>query len=171
MCTWNPILSENYFVFGFQIGTLLEVVPVESLKEKFICNAMELEYFSTEVVALKNSLLPLCFDPFLDNVNVQIFWSISTMFNKSLPKMYWKSNIKIIFRQTIRSPCLLIHFCDNSRKAPQNRASRVAWLGRLFLFSRTCSCFCFLGHVFVFWDSSISDDVRLYQSVQSKLTF
>ena len=56
--------------FGFQIGTLLEVVPVESLKEKFICNAMELEYFSTEVVALKNSLLPLCFDPLLANVNV-----------------------------------------------------------------------------------------------------
>ena len=56
--------------FGFQIGTLLEVFPVESLKKKFICNAMELKYFSTEVVALKNSLFPLCFNPLLANANV-----------------------------------------------------------------------------------------------------
>ena len=71
MCVYvKPNFRRGLFRFGFQIGTLLEDVPVKSLKEKFICNAMELEYFSTEVVALKNSLLPLCFDPFLDNVNV-----------------------------------------------------------------------------------------------------
>ena len=66
----KPNFKGKLISFGFQIGTLLEVLPVESLKEKIICNAIELEYFSTEVVALKNSLSPLCFDPLLDNVNV-----------------------------------------------------------------------------------------------------
>ena len=51
----KPNFKGKLICFGFQIGTLLEVLvlPVESLKEKFICNAMELKYFSTEVVALE----------------------------------------------------------------------------------------------------------------------
>ena len=45
----KPNFKGELICFGFQIGTLLEVLvlPVESLKEKFICNAMELKYFLT----------------------------------------------------------------------------------------------------------------------------
>ena len=66
----KPNFKRKSIRFGFQVGTLLEVLPVEVLKEKFICNAMELKYFSTEVVALQNFLSHLCFDPLLANVKV-----------------------------------------------------------------------------------------------------